>query len=330
MKHNYTPTDWELLGRYFADELSAEEREAFSQRMNADSAFNAWVHETQSVWELTEKRPSVPQFDAEKPWEAISQHIQPTATAKRISIFRRPVFQVAAALLLLLSTFGVWKWTESPDYQTLRASHEPLAIQLPDGSEVWLNANSSLTYPREFTGDQRMVTLDGEAFFDVSHDPQHPFMVAGGVSTVKVLGTSFNFDSKKGAAISSLSVTTGKVLFFEGKKMEKDSTAAVVVMAGNHADLKVVDRTFSLNSLANENYLSWKTGKLTFVNTPLSEVIATVEDHYGVSFDFRITPDLTKTMKSTFNQAPLDTILKTLSLTYNWQISRDGDRLVVE
>lgn len=332
MKHKYTSIDWELLARHLTGELSPVEQDAFNERLAADAAFNQWVQDAKSTWELTGQRPTAPTYKADQPWAMIAQKIQPTAVTRRIPFYQKPAFQIAAVLALLVSTFGVWKWNQDTvlETTTLQATAQVQYVQLPDGSEVWLNANSTLTYPHEFTEGQRVVALDGEAFFEVEKDPSRPFIIKGAVSTVQVLGTSFDFISKKNVSTSSLSVKTGKVLFFEGKSMEKDSSDAVVLMAGNHADLEVASQQFTINNLQSENHLAWKTGKLTFENTPLAEVISSLETHYKVSFDWQADINLAKGYTGTFEEAPLDTVIATLSRIYQLDISISGNKVIVK
>ena len=126
--------------------------------------------------------------------------------------------RVAAVLLLLLGVgYGIGSWREhsAPDVivqnQLITAKGSKGRFTLPDGSVVWLNSETKLTYPNQFTGDRRFVSLEGEAYFEVAKDAKKPFVVQAGEIDVEVLGTCFDLDSYSSGEFVETALLSGSV-----------------------------------------------------------------------------------------------------------------------
>ena len=143
--------------------------------------------------------------------------------------------KIAAVLLLpLLLTGGMTiGYLLQSRYEAMEQSvssviHAPLgsrvSFNLPDGTKGWLNSGSSLTYAIPFS-NSRFVSLEGEAWFDVTHDQKHPFEITAGKSKVKVLGTSFNVSAYQEARYVEVVLQQGKVEFYQDDLAEKITMA---------------------------------------------------------------------------------------------------------
>nr|WP_295924953.1 FecR domain-containing protein [uncultured Dyadobacter sp.] len=173
------------------------------------------------------------------------------------------------------------RFNESPEAETVRLS---------DGSKVTLQPNSSLTYPAAFDGNIRVVTLDGEAFFDVVKNPDKPFLVHFNKLVVKVLGTSFtirSFDSEEKLLVT---VKTGKVSVFDHEELTKTrkesnpSLKGIVLTANQEIYYKKDEKQFEKSLIANPVIVdhSMKEEDFVFEETPLSEVFKKFERAYGI------------------------------------------------
>lgn len=126
--------------------------------------------------------------------------------------------RVAAVLLLLLGIgYGIGSWREhsAPDVivqnQLITAKGSKGRFTLPDGSVVWLNSETKLTYPNQFADDRRLVSLEGEAYFEVAKDAKKPFVVQAGEIDVEVLGTCFDLDSYSSGEFVKTALLSGSV-----------------------------------------------------------------------------------------------------------------------
>lgn len=154
-------------------------------------------------------------------------------------------------------------------------------VILPDSTQVWLNAGSTLTYPVRFAGQNRTVKLLGEAFFDVKHDVKRPFIVSMEEEFVKVLGTSFNVSAYAGES----SVTT-----LEDGKVE-------LVRDGNRQFLMPDEQAtwlngkYVVNKVNTQQFTSWKDGWFIFHDVRLDEILRQLSKWYNVEVDLKDLPD---------------------------------------
>lgn len=148
---------------------------------------------------------------------------------------------------------------------------------LPDRSRVWLNANSSLTYPASFEDGRREVCLRGEAYFQVQSDREHPFSVHARDITVTATGTQFNVNSYPRSCSTGITLVDGRV--------EVTSPGDTVVMhPGEHLALSHGDATVTHNANIRK-FCSWRDGILLFDDENLSDICARLEQIYNVEFD---------------------------------------------
>lgn len=159
-------------------------------------------------------------------------------------------------------------------------------IILPDGTVVFLGADSRLKCPEQFDGTTRTVSLQGEAFFEVRHDPRKPFLVNTGDVQTRVLGTSFRIDAFKGRQLT-VSVATGKVnVSYHTAQKAPESLA--MLTPGQMVCWNPSDKTFETGAISTEEVAALKNGQLTFNNTRLDDLALKLERWYNISI---IIPD---------------------------------------
>ena len=226
--------------------------------------------------------------------------------------------KVAAILLLPLIiaggvTFGYFeKLSNTTTEQTVSSViHAPMgarvSFNLPDGTVGWLNSGSSLTYSLPFN-DNRKITLDGEAWFDVVHNEKRPFEVSAGNSKVKVLGTSFNVSAYRGAQFVEVVLQQGKVEFYPGNLLQKVTMtpSQKLVFNDGKIDLSITDPS---------KYKAWTDGKLVFRGDNMTEVAGRIERWYNVKV-ILADKDLEKfSFRATFEDDSLEEVLRLLGLT---------------
>ena len=191
-------------------------------------------------------------------------------------------------------------------------------LTLPDGSQVRLNRDSRLTCPANFTDSNRDVALAGEAFFEVTHDPAHPFRVRAGGALIRVLGTSFNVRAVGDSV---------RVLVHTGRVQLSGVRQTVVLTPNQQATYLALSDTIRRAGLPDANQLTYQTGRLSFTNTSLAEVVQTLRNAYGT--DIRLSDSALGRCRLTvdFGSEPVDAVLvaETLSLT----VRREGNARVL-
>jgi len=161
---------------------------------------------------------------------------------------------------------------------------EQKTVRLADGTQVWLNSGSKLSYPSAFTEENRTVQLTGEAFFEVTKNPMQPFIINTGKAKVTVLGTSFNVRARIAENNTEVVVKTGKV------RLENEAGDKKVELLPNQKG--VYDRSTNLIAEMEEqdmNELAWQTGRIIFDNTPLAEVIEDLTKLFEVEIQLKDT-----------------------------------------
>lgn len=148
-------------------------------------------------------------------------------------------------------------------------------INLPDGTQVWLNAETKFSFPSHFNGKNRWVTLDGEAYFEVSKDKNHPFIVKSSKQQVEVLGTHFNINSYE----NSLGT---KTTLLEGSVKVKGAGGEKVIAPGEQS-VSYTNR-IEVNAVDPALAIDWKNGEFRFKNESLPSIIQKLSRWYGVQF----------------------------------------------
>ncbi|MGD9929388.1 MAG: FecR family protein [Mangrovibacterium sp.] len=157
-------------------------------------------------------------------------------------------------------------------------------VQLSDGTEVHLNSGSKIKYPRSFDGENRELSLSGEGFFDVAHDPEHPFVVKTKRVNVKALGTKFNVLSYPENDAVATTLVEGKVVmerFTEDGKIENIET----MTPGQHVEYNINSGKASSTNRNIEKYIAWKDGLLIFDNSNINEVAERLSRMFNVEIE---------------------------------------------
>jgi transmembrane sensor len=160
------------------------------------------------------------------------------------------------------------------EYSTTRG--QKAHVELPDGTQVKLNSNSHISYPEKFNGDTREVSLEGEAYFDVTHDTAKPFIVHSGETSTKVLGTSFNVN----ANMSAVTVT-----LVHGKVNVSTATSNTTLSPNQQATITSESKGIDTKNVDVTKYTAWADNRLIFENMRLEEAFIVLEDWYNVDIN---------------------------------------------
>lgn len=157
-------------------------------------------------------------------------------------------------------------------------------IVLPDGSGVWLNSGSRLSYPSSFDETSRVVSLDGEGYFEIAKDASRPFIVKGNGMSVRVTGTKFNFKAYSGDHKLSATLVEGKVSV--GYSDASGQEHIYKMKQGEQSNLNVREMKMEVKEVNTSLYTSWLDGLYFFDSQRLEDIMADLERWYGVSVVF--------------------------------------------
>ncbi|SHH17695.1 FecR family protein [Chryseolinea serpens] len=231
-----------------------------------------------------------------------------------------------AAAVLVTGAVGYWMYM-SRQVEFITKSTGPNVrdtLVLADRSQIFMDENTTVRYPSQWSGSQRRVYLEtGNAFFSVSHDKEHPFVVQMQQSTVTVLGTTFNIRLRQNEI--AVSVKTGTVMFEPGGTKENP-----VLRAGDGIVFNTLARTLTTVDVTNENSDAWLTHELVFTDASLREVLSTLEEYYHVRFV--VVDSITKFKKfnATFKNNSLKEVLDVLAAAYPVKIETKDSLVVIQ
>jgi ferric-dicitrate binding protein FerR (iron transport regulator) len=313
----------ELLVRFLSGEASMQEQREVTRWVEADEKNQKYFEEFSTIWNASQAAGGFDDAYLKEDWSKIQVRIK-AAHVNRTSktgTQRSLVFWLARVAAVFLFAIGLYFVTQGiyrhqpMKEMTMASGVEKVTLTLPDGSTVYLNSNSKLTYPEIFDDNAREVTLEGEAFFEVTPNSQRPFLIKTDPVTTEVVGTSFNINSKKNNV--AVTVFTGKVLLYKEKA---DAIGMTVGEQGIYSDkglTKKVNR--------DPNLLSWKTNVLIFQNTPLTKVVSDLTEHFGQRIE--IAPKMLEwcTLTSRFQDQTLEEVLQELTVVFSIRVEKRGD-----
>lgn len=197
-------------------------------------------------------------------------------------------------------------------------------IALSDGSTVHLNAGSSLRYPVKFlNGKKRQVFLEGEAFFDVSEDKEHPFIVSAPGMDVTVLGTEFNVTAYPEDTFINTVLVEGSVGLSNAN--DEQSNTVVRLEPGYKAEWKISSGKAKVEQVDTEMYASWISGRLMLKNLSFKNIIKKLERHYNVNIENNFTELNSQVFTASFDVETIDEVLSTFSeyRKFNFEINNN-------
>lgn len=275
------------------------------------------MFEDKKIESLIENYNLQKQIDVEAGWESLNKRI----VAERR---RRIVFSFARnAAAVLLPLFLIYQYAIVPMFSDINGDGDGQMITLvaapgmiinttlPDGSEVWINSQSSLTYPQSFSKKERNVSLDGEAYFKVVSDKKHRFNVnLTNQLTVSAFGTEFNINSFSKDDINEITLAKGNIEVIL-KNQDKSLFLNVDEKAVFDNQLNTIEVTQT------DTYVNtaWKDGKMVFRRAKLDEVAKRLEKKFGVVINLKDEALNDYEYTATFTDEPLEDILELLSMS---------------
>ncbi len=310
MKNNKENIDWNLAGKIVSGEASDHEHEKFNSWLNQENNNKIW-NQIQTGLDQTDYILTKEKVNIDNAWLNVKS--QTISKKPRIKLNYTYV-AIAASVLIIIGIFFLFPLLNNSSnlisYQTTDSIQQ---VILKDGSTVDINKNSIISYPKTFNTSNRNIRLQGEAFFEVTKDKSHPFIITTNVIQIKVLGTSFNIKENSSSLLSEVTVKSGVV---EVSSLSNPKNK-VLLNIGEKALYNPKNNQLIKEKNSNKNYLSWKTKEITFKNDNLMSAIELLENIYNVNIynDEKINHNTQIT--ATFEQNSIDFIVNTINKTHN-------------
>ncbi|MRG48038.1 DUF4974 domain-containing protein [Chitinophaga sp. SYP-B3965] len=261
-----------------------------------------------------------PDFESEKVyqrvWDAISEKQHRIVKLKRN-------LRIAAFFTLFAGAGGMaWYMNKQPSQMAMveqsAARGETRFVELPDGTKVWLNADSKLRYPAGFKGKERHVELTGEAYFEVVSLPEKPFVIQTRDMKTEVLGTSFDVRAYSDNNRSEVTVLSGKVV------VTAPGADTLHVTADHKLTYDRRDKQMQRQVVNAPDVIGWRFGKMIYRSREMQEVVADIERRYNIRI--RYNEKIGKcTITADFHNEGLDKMLKVMAKLIDGTVThRDG------
>lgn len=319
--------NWELIAKFLSGEASDRERSDLEQLLKTDREMEQLYPILKKEWELSGELNHVTQtFNKEKAWQTVEQKIQMEERSERKGQEHRfsMKWMYGMAALLIITLIPLWLLFGSDKEDrilSIQTEGQLKEVTLPDGSKVYLNASSRITYTGEF--QERKVELTGEAFFDVKHDPSHPFVVTNPLFKVTVLGTSFNVSAYPEQAEAVVAVSSGTVNFTS----KKNQTLSLI--RGQSAKLDKTKSSLSLSDSTDANVLAWRTGQMIFNDMPLAQVSHVLRSYFGKEVKLSNPALGNCRFTGTFNRPEEKEVIEVLKSTLPVKIIQTEKQIVI-
>lgn len=305
-----------LLIKYLAGIITLHERQRIAEWLKFSENRKKYKN-LESIWILMESYKSGFNPDITKAWQKFDTRIQ-KARKRKIYLISLP--SIAASFLIFFSVWSIFRNSTDKLITIYSESTMIKEIVLPDSSNIYLKKGSFITYSPEF--EKRYVKLNGEAYFEIRKMKNSDFIVDGIKTQIKVLGTSFNYLSDSIYFHEEIKVFTGKVQFTN--KSDNNRTILKKGTKSKLADNKLESSDF------NPNYREfYKTGEISFRDTPLKEFASIMMEYYGQKI---IIEDITIqniVINSSFKNASVEEIIEEITLITNLNVKREKENLVI-
>ncbi|QGY46057.1 DUF4974 domain-containing protein [Maribellus comscasis] len=326
-----------LLKKFIANTSTPEELKETEQLISEGIDDAIWMEvltEHEKSFSTRQKIPASPKASERLEWIRAQLSGTDRNNRKRHLPFRSiiPWAATIAATVLIAVLFYpqlehfMKKENPAAVMQLASAGNQSQMVNTPDGSKIWVNNNSTLKYPSEFSSEQREVFLEGEGFFNVKKNPDKPFIVYAGEIKIKVLGTSFDVQSYQEDDEVTVTLATGKVEIAFGSGQSGQNA---VLSPGQQLVYNKCSNEFIIKKIDPYASYAWKDGLLVFDQQPLDKITKTLERYYNVSFVFKNEQLANK--KVTFRQKNEDitSIMEILSFTAGFSYSVDGKEIII-
>jgi ferric-dicitrate binding protein FerR (iron transport regulator) len=344
-----------LLKKLSEDELAPHEAmrlNSILKNKDTDAELNEVLG---NLWQNSE----VGNIPSNQMWDRIQKEIPASTVIEDISLTKRirPYLKYAAVAIITVGlTLLIQNRTSKTSIAVASSDNKETSeitvsygskskVTLPDGSVVNLNSGSTLRYPAKFNRSSRNVYLEGEAFFDVKKDPQHPFYVKTDVITIKVLGTKFNVKSYADENTIQTTLVSGAVEIYSNKKglSEKDRLLALVpnqraIIEKENEHTAVIDNRKKKNMISLdtiiaksqlEEAVAWKDNKLVFRDETFHDLSKKMERWYDVEIEI-VDENLPNALFSgVFVKESVEQALDALKLATPFQYKMEKNYIII-
>ena len=334
-----SPDDWERIARYVTGEATVEEARATQRWIESDTHLAEVVRVLESIL-ANVARDATNDIDVESALNDVRARMHepkvlpfaPRAGDRpRSSRTLGALLRVAAAIIIIVGGVLLWDKTRESRLESSEQTYatnvgERRQVVLKDGTRVLLGPTSRLVALASSVNDgQRLVALDGIAYFNVVHDPAHPFTVRAGSISIQDIGTAFAVENDDSAG-TRVAVDSGSVAIGAA---DQNHVRGAVLKARDRATVDAQGVVSVERSAVSEDDIAWTQGRLVFRDAPLILVGAELYRWYGVRLRVADSSLVNLHLTASFSGEPIDRVLEVIALTLGARVERQGNVAIV-
>ena len=302
----------QLIYNYLSGKATPEETAALTDWTRAHPDNLRRYRQLRNIWQVAHPAFNPEDIRVEEARKAVMKQLATVPWYRTALVYWQ---RAAAVLVLPLLMLTAWLMADNEkevavSWQEVFAPYGTYSkVSLPDGSVAWLNAGSSLEFPAVFKEGERLVNLVGEGFFEVESDVENPFVVRTNVMDVKATGTAFNVEAYEKDSLTAVTMVKGKVSVAIG------NNRPFALVPGERMLYNLHTAGCQIGKTDVYKWCAWKDGMLIFRDDPLSDVFKRLGQTFNVDIIIRDTDLARYLYRATFEDEPLDEILRLLKLT---------------
>ncbi|MBQ8520456.1 MAG: FecR domain-containing protein [Bacteroides sp.] len=315
-----------LLRRYVDNLYSTEDAHKLLKTIHTPECEEVLDGVISDVWEESEAQTLLTGVEREHYKKEARQLLKRIEHKKRF-YFRRIAVVVASMAAMLCLVWGIvtfadyWEERQVVYLEASTTYGERKQVTLPDGTSLVLNSCSKVRYPNCFVADERKVELQGEAYFKVHRNPEHPFIIITSRFDVRVLGTSFNVRSYEADELVSVNVESGKV--------QVDMPDAMMrLRSKEQLQLNTQTGNFS-KAFVDRKVALWRRGTLCFSQTPIRDVAKELERIYRCKITFAEGQSFDNLITGEHDNPNLEAVLRSIEYTSGIHYKKNGNNILL-
>lgn len=245
--------------------------------------------------------------------------------AGAIPFYKKALRMAAILIPFIIVAGGYFYYSQHKITEITVAYGETRHLLLPDSSEIWINAGSTIKYPKTFSEEKRQIYLKGEAYFSVKKDLTKPFIVRTNQLSVKVLGTKFNVKAYPDDEIVTATLTSGKV------EVSTSARKKQILRPNEQLTYNVNTSVLNIENISPAETDAWLNGQLLFINSSFKDIMQTLERHFNITIDNQTNIPLDKQYTVKFLKGEsLNDILQVLQDVAGFSYQQQGTNILLK
>ena len=303
----------QLMIRYLQEACSEGEKILFESWLQESEDNRRLFYEIKQLWFASKIDQFRSQDQLETALRRFTENVQQSQLKKHRKIFpmvaRYAAALIGVAIISWIFLLLVQKKENSTEWLTTSVAQTDSSrmLVLGDGTRVWLNSNSKLKYPATFSGNDRTVSLSGEAFFEVTHDAAHPFIVQTNSVNIRVLGTAFNLNAYPDNTFTEAMLVRGSIAVQDSSGKELGIVKPLQLAVFNK-----INRHFMMKEADTAAYVGWRSGQVIFDGADLASIARRLAELYQVNCTVSTT--LSDTTRYNFTFSRKNTVTEVLEM----------------